>query len=816
MKSFTSVHCVTRPVTTASVTGTTGNHSDSEPTVVGRCSDITDDTVSDTDSGADDEDPARTNLSWQPYQQAINLMKACARPAFTTVSTNLTGRSSASLSALCKPHAPQTRTQPTGPDTVLQPQETLDLDLQLTPHDGGYTARVLISPAGQAVGAFQSPFAAEDLQNFASVVVPAAQPQPRIVVQATMKEIGGLLFDALFQDELLVCLERSLDAVRNRNATLRIKLRLVEAPELLDLPWEYLYHRRRNLFLSQSTTSSLVHFLDLPEPVASLTVALPLRMLVVIASPTDLPPLDVAREWTNLQSAVHDLVQRGLLTVDRLPAATLPALQQTLRRQDYHIFHFIGHGEFDDAAGQGYIVFTDAGGRATAVPGEILAPLLHNERTLRLALLNACEGARTLGANPFAGIAHLLVQQGVPAVIAMRNAISDEAAIAFSHEFYAALADGYSVDAAVTEGRVAIATQVGNGEWGAPQLIMHARDGALWQVAAAADGAVIDGAAIGADLGVLAQLMQRSAVRDLVTTYRADFAAAEQEIDILSNYKDLHDLLHKLQFRCYNVIAQEARRFPSDELAVDNLLNYEVTLQDIVANLQGVMEEAHFPPNETLWVNELLDAQQLLRRALDTLETESLRRVVWLMRRVLALQPSSINHRLSSAARALRLDKIVASLHAIHSALAQGPNDAPQLQQLASGVQELELLNTQLDRLVTEHDLWQEVQRILGRIDDMLLYDLSELELSWPDLTVRVAHLCQQHQGDWVERFAQDSEQLQKALTEQNPGRIRSYFQRYRQRAGNRFFQVDTQLKVLCAQLRKVGESLSTILKLME
>jgi hypothetical protein len=67
-----------------------------------------------------------------------------------------------------------------------------------------------------------------------------------------------------------------------------------------------------------------------------------------------------------------------------------------------------------------------------------------------------------------------------------------------------------------------------------------------------------------------------------------------------------------------------------------------------------------------------------------------------------------------------------------------------------------------------------------------------------------------------VDLFCQDRDQLDKAITTQNPVRIRSYFQRYRQRAGNRFFQVDTQLKELCTELRKVGDSLATILKVLE
>lgn len=692
----------------------------------------------------------------------------------------------------------------------------LDFDLQLTTANEGYIVRVLDSPRGQAQGLFQVPFQAGEPSAFQQQIIPTQTPLPRHLLQEAMKTFGGRLFDALFTGDLLLCLERSLDEANRQKATLRIKLRLQESPALLTLPWEYLYHRRRNLFLSQSTSSSLIHFLELPMPAASLTVALPLRMLVVIANPADFFPLDVEREWTNVQRALADLIQRGLVIVDRLPVATKAALQSALRRQEYQVLHFIGHGDFDEAAHCGSLFFTGETGAADPMLADDLASLLHNERTLRLVLLNACESSQTSATNPFGGVAQTLVQQGVPAVVAMRYPISDEAAITFSHEFYAALADGYSVDAALTEARIAIATRLGNGEWGAPQLIMHAKDGILWQVSAESNSKTIDGAAISQDLSLLAGLMKSAVVRSLVATYRADFRAAGEQIDILSNYKELHDLLHKLQYRCYSVIAQEAQRFPQDDLALDNLLNYEVTLQDITDELQQVARQAGFAANETVWIADVVQAQALLRQALEALDGDALRRVVWLLRRVLALQPSNINHRLIGAARALRLDRIVESLAAIRDALQRLAVDSTRIAQFNTGVDALQQLDTQLQTLMTEHDQWQEMQRILGRIEDVMVHDLTELEFSWPDLRDRVTTLCQMHKGEWVDLFCQDRDQLDKAMTTQNPVRVRSYFQRYRQRAGNRFFQVDTQLKELCTELRKVGDSLATILKVLE
>ena len=59
--------------------------------------------------------------------------------------------------------------------------------------------------------------------------------------------------------------------------------------------------------------------------------------------------------------------------------------------------------------------------------------------------------------------------------------MSDDAAIAFSHEFYSAVADGQPVDAATSEARRAVSAKGGVGEWGTPVLFMRAADGLLWQ-----------------------------------------------------------------------------------------------------------------------------------------------------------------------------------------------------------------------------------------------------------------------------------------------------------------------------------------------
>ena len=135
--------------------------------------------------------------------------------------------------------------------------------------------------------------------------------------------------------------------VRHNHCGLRIKLRLNETPELITLPWEYLFHPSLDRFLALSAETPLVHYLDLPRKAAPLSVSLPLHILVVMATPKDLPWLDSDQEWRVLQDAMRHLIKSGAVTVERLAMASLHDLQRSLRTRPYHVLHFIGHGIFD-------------------------------------------------------------------------------------------------------------------------------------------------------------------------------------------------------------------------------------------------------------------------------------------------------------------------------------------------------------------------------------------------------------------------------------------------------------------------------------
>ena len=105
-----------------------------------------------------------------------------------------------------------------------------------------------------------------------------------------------------------------------------------------------------------------MRYLDLPEPPHPLSVEGPLRLLVMISSPSDYPPLDVEQEWSLLTDALAEQQGGGRVIVERL-AASMSTLRQRLRREAFHVFHFVGHGCYRPDWGDGVLVMEDRHGR---------------------------------------------------------------------------------------------------------------------------------------------------------------------------------------------------------------------------------------------------------------------------------------------------------------------------------------------------------------------------------------------------------------------------------------------------------------------
>jgi len=361
----------------------------------------------------------------------------------------------------------------------------LDFELKIEREGNHYIARVFRSRLGEASNTFTLPFSEDKLENLV-LKIGRLRTSTRHIYTSEMeaaRELGGKLFEAVFDGEVLASLRSNIaEAGRQEETGLRIKLWLQDVGELADLPWEFLFDSSLNRFFAQSNQTPIVRYLEMTQRISPLRIKLPLRILVMISSPNNYVRLNVERERSLLQEALDPLQKKEIVQVEWVEQATLPALQRHLRRGEYHVFHFIGHGGFNREAEEGVLVLEDQQGRGWLAGAHRIGTVLHDHRTLRLAVLNSCEGARNSRTDPFAGVAANLVQQGIPAVVAMQFEITDEAAIIFASEFYTALAEGFPVDAAVAEARKAIYAQPNDVEWGTPVLYMRSPDGVLFNL----------------------------------------------------------------------------------------------------------------------------------------------------------------------------------------------------------------------------------------------------------------------------------------------------------------------------------------------
>lgn len=288
---------------------------------------------------------------------------------------------------------------------------------------------------------------------------------------ASADELGKRLFDVVFGPG------PARDAYFARSRS-RICIR-AHHPTLRSVPWELLYDRTRNIPLAAIDTGLLVRRVDPPpDPDRRPPGPTPVERLSVLAigsnpSNSRLRPLDLASEESKIREALG--IPREPLGSALSPnqvgelrwesKCDASGLQRLLEQNKggHHVLHFAGHAGVE--GDKAYLYLTATNGEVDKLDASHLGHLLRAHPTIRLVVLNACEGA-VLPArdgtvpvatdNEAASIAERLAKQGVPAVIAMQSRIQDLTAVRFARELYTCLARLEPVDVAVKTARLAL------------------------------------------------------------------------------------------------------------------------------------------------------------------------------------------------------------------------------------------------------------------------------------------------------------------------------------------------------------------------
>jgi CHAT domain-containing protein len=381
------------------------------------------------------------------------------------------------------------------------PWDYLDFELEIRRGARGeYVAQVLRSPeAGEPEEEVAFSLAGEELaarlEELEDALYIASETRggntatdetrtaPDLPPDQTVREFGAELFRGLFAGDIQTAYRFSLQNAMNQKKGLRLKLRVHPSSGLTQVPWEFLYDPSSTQYLGLSARRPLVRYLSLPRPTRPLHAEPPLRILGMVASPSGLRALDVAREKRLVEEATEELRESGKVEIVWIEGETWHDLHRAILRGSWHVFHFVGHGTFDPGKQEGALVFADEEGEPHPFPADKLADILTENDDLRLVFLNSCEGARGSETDALSSASATLVSKGIAAAVAMQYEITDDAAIEFSRRFYEFVADGLPVDAAVAAARTSLSNKVSDTlEWGTPVLYTNAPDGRIFDL----------------------------------------------------------------------------------------------------------------------------------------------------------------------------------------------------------------------------------------------------------------------------------------------------------------------------------------------
>ncbi len=214
----------------------------------------------------------------------------------------------------------------------------LDFELEVgSGTERGYPLVVVRSPAGEARETMCFPFDEHGLESrlkdLQIALLCSGAKLRRILSEKerVVQGFGQALFDALLVGEVRSRYDVSFEIAADQGKGLRLKLR-IHPPELAAVPWEFLYDSRRGEYVCLSRNTPVVRYPELPQSVDPLRVLPPLRVLGMVVSPSDLPPLDVAGEKQRVEEAIQSLEAHGLVKLTWLEGQTWRALHQAMRR----------------------------------------------------------------------------------------------------------------------------------------------------------------------------------------------------------------------------------------------------------------------------------------------------------------------------------------------------------------------------------------------------------------------------------------------------------------------------------------------------
>ena len=309
-------------------------------------------------------------------------------------------------------------------------------------------------------------------------------------------------------------------------------------------------------------------------------------------------------------------------------------------------------------------------------------------------------------------------------------------------------------------------------------------------------------------------------LNNIIIEHRSKFEKLFNQIKEFAEYKYLHNQLHQLQFECYSILLREFKQLPDPSKfqtysaafanARDNLVIYGHKILSLSEDLDELKSKSCFATMEIsdvqkelekihLSLNELLSNKDNKKLYLD------LKYIIYSLKHLLAVKPTSINCRLNYLAHKLQLDLINRILPLLER------NSLSDFTGFIINAESIDVLQKNLIICVNEHDEWQKADVELRWIEAQSIQCFLESEVAWQNLNRIISPLCNGTYR-WAEQLSGYARDLEVAIAQRDILEIEKNFQSYRWLAGDRFYKVDLKLKKLCENLLSVSEQLALIL----
>lgn len=492
--------------------------------------------------------------------------------------------------------------------------------LLLTPNvaePGTWSAQVLESPLAANKGKSDKLTPTFTRQELKQIRNPNLFPN-----KALLRSLGENVWASVMQPKIEAAFESSRVIAAARGNGLRVVF-VVQGDDpsdgtgtfvrLGELPLEALFN---HAYVASDLNTPISRSLVVSPSYEMRKVPLPLRLLVVVAAPTDISQAKIDEERKVIEKALAPLRAGGTLQVDFCLNATRRTFLSMVR-SGYHIVHFIGHGAFDtigdDTTPVPYVCFErEDTHESDPVDGEVLRLQMQNT-DVRLVVLTACSSSAPAPPEQepyvhraFDGIAQTLIgghHNSIPAVVAMQFDLDDVAAVAFSRTFYDyLLRPNVSLDEAVTQARVAVASEAklgpGHRAWLTPTLYWNCEGVPLFEIIPV-DGNNLDAATkvkvefIDSEINALRGVLQKLAGRP----------AAEQPAlhvvrqDLLDNVQRLEEERGQLFGDSLRMIGASARRGDVAELTLELRLRLAATIGTVDLTVSFPHDKLTFEPS---------------------------------------------------------------------------------------------------------------------------------------------------------------------------------------------------------------------------